>query len=240
VRNEGLGSWPGRRARMTPDRTALVFEGRATTYAELDERVRRLAAALRERGVGAGDRVAYLGPNHPAFLETFFATAALGAVFTHGNLTWNCYNLLIDLDLAGDEVALVSAPMFHTAALNHTALPVFLKGGTNVLVAKFDPADSYDLIAEHRITLMFGVPAMFQQIALSPRWADADLSSLRILHCGGAPVPGEEVDPADYYFRIHLTFETASDDHVWLNHAVAVGSALRRPDAVVYDAYLVA
>ncbi len=51
---------------------------------------------------------------------------------------------------------------------------------------------------------------------------------------------GEEVDPADYYFRIHLSFETASADHAWLNHAIAVGSALRLPDAVVYDAYLVA
>lgn len=51
---------------------------------------------------------------------------------------------------------------------------------------------------------------------------------------------GDEVDPADYYFRIHLSFETASADHAWLNCAVAVGSALRLPDAVVYDAYLVA
>jgi hypothetical protein len=51
---------------------------------------------------------------------------------------------------------------------------------------------------------------------------------------------GDEVDPADYYFRIHLSFETASADHAWLNHAIAVGSALRLPDAVVYDAYLVA
>ena len=80
-RNEGLGSWPERRARKTPGRVAVVFEGRATTYAELGDRVRRLAAVLRERGVAPGDRVAYLGPNHPAFLETFFATATLGAVF---------------------------------------------------------------------------------------------------------------------------------------------------------------
>ena len=66
---------------MTPDRTALVFEGRRTSYAELDGRLRRLSSVLRHNGVGVGDRVAYLGPNHPAFLETFFATAALGAVF---------------------------------------------------------------------------------------------------------------------------------------------------------------
>ena len=84
--------------------------------------------------------------------------------------------------------------MFHTAALNHTALPVFLKGGTNVLVGKFSPENSFDLIAEHGITLIFGVPAMFRQIAVSPRWPDADLSSLRILHCGGSPVP-EVADP---------------------------------------------
>ena len=51
---------------------------------------------------------------------------------------------------------------------------------------------------------------------------------------------GADVDPADYYFRIHMTFETASAEHGWLNRAVVVGSALRRPDAVVYDAYLVA
>ena len=42
-----------------------------------------------------------------------------GAMLTHGNLTWNCYNLLIDYDLTSNEVALISAPMFHTAALNH-------------------------------------------------------------------------------------------------------------------------
>jgi Protein of unknown function (DUF3237) len=36
------------------------------------------------------------------------------------------------------------------------------------------------------------------------------------------------------------SFETASADHAWLNRAVAVGSALRLPDAVVYDAHLVA
>ena len=43
-----------------------------------------------------------------------------------------------------------------------------------------------------------------------------------------------------YLLRTPPSFETASADHAWLNHAVAVGSALRLPDAVVYDAYLVA
>jgi hypothetical protein len=50
---------------------------------------------------------------------------------------------------------------------------------------------------------------------------------------------GEVVDPALYYFRVQMVFETASPAYGWLNRTVAVGSALRTADAVVYDAYRV-
>jgi hypothetical protein len=50
---------------------------------------------------------------------------------------------------------------------------------------------------------------------------------------------GEVVDPALYYFRVQMLFETASTTYDWLNRTVAVGSALRTADAVVYDAYRV-
>ncbi|MGW3130716.1 acyl-CoA synthetase [Streptomyces sp. NPDC001076] len=281
MRNEGLGSWPARRARKTPHRTALVSGGQSTDYRALHARTTRLAHALRALGIRRGDRIAYLGPNHPAYLETLFAAGTLGAVFvplntrlagpeiayqlgdsgakallygpshaglvaglpgttdvrtyvevgpeyeellaaaaddpidepvapddtciimytsgttgrpkgamlTHANLTWNAFNVLVDTDLIADERALVSAPLFHTAGLNMLALPVLLKGGTCVLVESFDPAATLDLIEQHRITFMFGVPTMFDQVARHPRWPDADLSSLRILTCGGSPVP---------------------------------------------------
>ncbi|MFJ4241276.1 long-chain fatty acid--CoA ligase [Streptomyces iakyrus] len=281
MRNEGLGSWPARRARKTPHRTALIHGEDATDYGTLHTRTTRLAHALRARGVRRGDRIAYLGPNHPSYLETLFAAGTLGAVFvplnirlagpeiayqladsgaralvygpsyaglvaglpgstdvrlylevggeyeaavaeapaepidepvgaddtciimytsgttgrpkgamlTHGNLTWNAINVLVDSDLIADERALVSAPLFHTAGLNMLTLPVLLKGGTCVLVDAFDPDATFDLIERHRITFMFGVPTMFDQVARHPRWPDADLSSLRILTCGGSPVP---------------------------------------------------
>lgn len=81
MRNAGLGSWPARRAAMSPDRAALIFGDRVITYAELAARIARVAARLHDSGVGPGDRVAYLGPNHPAFVETMFATHRLGAIF---------------------------------------------------------------------------------------------------------------------------------------------------------------
>ncbi|MFZ0171374.1 MAG: AMP-binding protein, partial [Acidimicrobiales bacterium] len=76
-----LGGWFAQRARLTPDRRCLTFEGETWTYATMQERIDRTAAALRDGGVRHGDRVAYLGLNHPAFFETMFGTAWIGAIF---------------------------------------------------------------------------------------------------------------------------------------------------------------
>ncbi|GAA1777053.1 long-chain fatty acid--CoA ligase [Luedemannella helvata] len=77
----GLGSWPARRARISPHAIALREADREVSYAELAARVDRLAAGLAELGVRAGDRVAYLGPNAIATFEALFAAGRLGAVF---------------------------------------------------------------------------------------------------------------------------------------------------------------
>jgi acyl-CoA synthetase (AMP-forming)/AMP-acid ligase II len=68
MRDQGLGSWPARRRRLSPAHVAFVHGDTRRTYAELDDRTRHLAGALRDVGVGRGDRVAYLGPNHPTLL----------------------------------------------------------------------------------------------------------------------------------------------------------------------------
>jgi fatty-acyl-CoA synthase len=291
MQNMGTGSWPARRARMSPDKVAFVYQDEALTYADVCERSTRLAAQLRSLGVRCGDRVAYLGPNHPAFPETMFATHVLGGVFvplnfrltapelaymlgqsaakvlvyapecagevgalsdrlgdelcgagvvalteprlgeleyepwlalgaadpidepvtgddaalvlytsgttgrpkgatlTHANLVWNSLNLMLDVDVAGDEVTLISAPLFHVAALDQTLLPTFMKGATSVIMPRWDVDRCFDLIERYGVTWMFGVTAMFAGLAQSPRWDDADLSSVRNLMSGGAPIP---------------------------------------------------
>jgi fatty-acyl-CoA synthase len=112
-----------------------------------------------------------------------------GAMLSHGNVTWNCVNVLIDTGLSADEVALVSAPMFHVAALNMVAMPALMTGGTTVFMDRFEPGAVLDLIARHGVTVMFGVPAMFNALSQHPGWDQADLSSMRRALCGGAPVP---------------------------------------------------
>jgi fatty-acyl-CoA synthase len=285
----GVGSWPARRARITPERTALVYEGRSWTYAELAGRTEALAAALAGLGMRAGDRVAYLGRNHPAFLETLFAAGRLGAVLvplnvrlsaaelaymlddsgaavlvhggdlaetaraalaaptpvrhvvavegpgggtaldyealvagaagadpvgsavtldhpfmiiytsgttgrakgaviTHGNCTWNMINQLAHVDYLSADVALAVAPLFHTAGLNQVTLPTLFKGGTVVVMPRFDAGELLDLVGRMRITSFAAVPTILQVIADHPDWERSDLSSLRHVIYGGSPV----------------------------------------------------
>jgi len=81
MRNAGLGSWPERRLRMTPDRDAIWFEGVTMSHGELALRVRRAASALAALGVRGGDRVAWFSANHPSALETLYACGQLGAIW---------------------------------------------------------------------------------------------------------------------------------------------------------------
>ncbi|WP_419999198.1 long-chain-fatty-acid--CoA ligase [Streptomyces boninensis] len=67
-------------ALMRPEKPALRYRGETTTWAQLSRRSLRLAAALADRGVAAGDRVAMLTLNHPWFVESVFAANSLDAM----------------------------------------------------------------------------------------------------------------------------------------------------------------
>lgn len=94
---DGLKWFPGatlnyaanalRRARETPEETAVVFRSEAgghrlLSYRELAMHVAEVRAGLAELGVGKGDRVAAYIPNIPEALICFLATASLGAVWS--------------------------------------------------------------------------------------------------------------------------------------------------------------
>ncbi|HET9052243.1 MAG TPA: long-chain fatty acid--CoA ligase [Candidatus Dormibacteraeota bacterium] len=112
-----------------------------------------------------------------------------GAMLTHANLLWNNVNAWVAFDTSATDITLVCAPLFHIGGLNVTPISAFTKGAAVVLMRSFDPAKVLDLIERHRVTSMFGVPAMFQFMTLVPGFTAADLSSVRLFICGGAPVP---------------------------------------------------
>src|ERR1700678_937897 len=91
--------WLSHIARHThakPDAVYLRFEGRSVPWSQLHQRVSAIAAAMSQRGVGAGDRVAIMMTNRTEFLETMFAVNALDAIAVP-----------INFRLAPDEIAFI-------------------------------------------------------------------------------------------------------------------------------------
>ncbi len=78
-----------RSARVYPDKAAIVYEGRHTSYAAFYDRARRLASALRQWGIGQDDKVALLLPNVPSHLECDFGIPMAGAVIVALNYRLN-------------------------------------------------------------------------------------------------------------------------------------------------------
>lgn len=75
--------WIGANAKFTPDALATIdlFSGRRHTFAQMHERVGRIATLLRERGVGKGDRVAVLSLNSTDMLDIQFGCWRIGAIY---------------------------------------------------------------------------------------------------------------------------------------------------------------
>ena len=85
-----------------------------------------------------------------------------GAVLTHGNMTWNTVNQLVHVDVLSTDVALCAAPLFHVGGLRPGLMPTLLRGGSVVVVPKFDAGDFLALIGQRRATSFCAVPTMLR------------------------------------------------------------------------------
>jgi fatty-acyl-CoA synthase len=125
-----------RHAHSRPDAVALRFDGASTTWRELDDRMRRLAAGLSARGVVKGDRVAVLMTNRPEFLEAVLAANLLGAIAVPVNFRLAAREVVQLLADSGATVLVTDAML---AALARAAS----KGAgrlVRIIVTGLDPA----------------------------------------------------------------------------------------------------
>ncbi|MGH8796833.1 MAG: class I adenylate-forming enzyme family protein, partial [Caldimonas sp.] len=76
-----IAGWIEFWAQRQPERIALHFDGRDISYRALLARIRVLVAHLGQCGVSPGDRIGYLGANHPEMVALTFACARTGAIF---------------------------------------------------------------------------------------------------------------------------------------------------------------
>src|SRR2546427_1423824 len=289
---------------VVPDRTAMVCGQRSRTYAQMQDRVNRLANALEAMGVGKGDKISVMALNSMEYVEIYYSGARLGAVFVPLNyrakreeLAYMCNNsetkvlfvgerylelseaikpelktieqfvsidsrpegmpnyddllgaheadeIFTDIDdndptiviytsgttalpkgvvltylgmsvyvtntvepadpaAENVDVLLVSVPFYHVAGAT-TMLSSVWGGRKMVVLPQFDPGAWLDAVQTHRVTHSLLVPTILKRIMEHPKFAPTDLSSLKLVAYGAAPMPYEVVTRAVQAFQCGL------------------------------------
>lgn len=114
-----------------------------------------------------------------------------GAVMSHRNIFTNARNCGAHMGYLESDTTLVVVPLFHVTGLNTQLVAFFYTGGTTVIMRAYNTAGMIELLAKHRVNTMITVPTMYTLMLVSPALENADLSALRSLSYGGAPM-----DPA--------------------------------------------
>ncbi len=120
-----------------------------------------------------------------------------GAMLTHHNLMIMTMNFFADICPLGPEDAVLhAAPLSHGSGLY--CLPNVAKGAANVILAtkSFDPPVVFETIQRRRVTNIFMAPAMIKRLIIHPEMGRYDLSSLRCINYGGAPILVEDLKDA--------------------------------------------
>lgn len=318
-----------RQARERGDKTALVFEGRRTSFAQLADQVRVIAGGLKAQGVGPGTRVAVMLPSRPEFILAQYAVLMLGAIFSPLNIFYRRSELLHSVESCDIEILIVAQdyldrlpdlgapemaslkrifvvgeappgepftafaelerggavtgptdlsasavafmlntsattgkakgvmlsianiasnydlspgwlgieensiivcalPLYNTFALNQCINATMVTGCTLVLLSRFEPASCIAAIEEWRGSYFPGVPTMLQKLFDHPDAATHDLSSIRTIMTGAAPVPAAMIE------RIQKTM--GPDTIVITGYGLTEGTAILSLKRVELDA----
>lgn len=149
--------------------------------------------------LGSGDPAVSVTDDDLAWLFYTSGTSGLpkGAMLTHGNLTFMAVGWVADLmHLEPEDIALHAAPLTHGAGFHTIALA--LKASSQVILRphRFNAEHFCATVARHRVTNTWLVPTQIKLLLNYPDLSKWDLSSLKWVVYGGAPMYAEDLKEA--------------------------------------------
>ena len=116
-----------------------------------------------------------------------------GAMTSHGNFLTNSENALrcnpIDRSEGPEISTLVSVPLFHVTGCNSQLIPLLQLGGrVEILSGPLDFDGFFTAVGEHGVNQLVSVPAIYHAVVNHPRFAELDVSRVRWISYGGAPI----------------------------------------------------
>jgi long-chain acyl-CoA synthetase len=136
-----------------------------------------------------------LGPEDLAAIFYTSGTTGFpkGAMTSHGNFVTNSENsfrcLFCDRAEGPTMSTLVSVPLFHVTGCNSQLIPVLELGGRiEILSGPLDLDGFFEAVGAHGVNQLVSVPAIYHAVVHDPRFAQLDVSRVRWVSYGGAPI----------------------------------------------------
>jgi long-chain acyl-CoA synthetase len=172
------------------------------------------AAIAAERTAERPSRITEGDENDPALIVFTAGTTGLpkGATLAHRSWIATLHQTLavsrrLPDTLADDDpgfVSLLTGPLFHIGGLHALGLAL-IGGGTLIFLdGRFDPGEVLEIIERHKVEVWGAIPTMTIRVLEHPSLPDRDVSSMRSIPLGGAPVSPELLE------RLHSAFPNAA------------------------------
>jgi long-chain acyl-CoA synthetase len=136
-----------------------------------------------------------LGPDDLAAIFYTSGTTGFpkGAMTSHANFTTNSENCFRVLSVERSELpgmsTLVSVPLFHVTGCNSQLLPALEWGArVEILSSPLDIDGFFEAVGPHGVNQLVSVPAIYHAVMRHPRFAELDVSHVRWVSYGGAPI----------------------------------------------------
>jgi len=155
-------------------------------------------APFAELLAGAPLPPAAVDPEQVAALPYSSGTTGLpkGVMLTHRNLVANLAQIEHHLEMDDHEVMMAVLPFFHIYGMQILMNDGLRRGATQITMPRFDLEQYLGLVQEHRATRLFVVPPMVLALAKQPVVDQYDLSSVKSLFSGAAPLGPELAEEA--------------------------------------------
>jgi long-chain acyl-CoA synthetase len=111
-----------------------------------------------------------------------------GVMHSHANIIAAGFAVAAGYQLDEQTVSLISGPLFHVGATG-LGIPTLMAAGMLSILPRFDAGRALERVERHGVTVLNGVPTMLQMMVQHPDCGRRDLTSLRRVPFGGAPMP---------------------------------------------------
>jgi acyl-CoA synthetase (AMP-forming)/AMP-acid ligase II len=173
----------------------IRFTEEEVAYVVGDSQARFTFSAGAELPDGQALAVEDLAPDDLAAIFYTSGTTGFpkGAMTSHANFTTNSENVFRCLQTQrseGPEIStLISVPLFHVTGCNSQLIPGLELGGrVEILLNALDIDGFFTAVSEHGVNQLVSVPAIFHAVLRHPRFSELDVSNVRWVSYGGAPI----------------------------------------------------